>query len=455
MARNSDSVEVARRVAELIFPAPAERVFDIRYWDGSLDRGNTRPPRFTVVIARPGTLRRMLLPPSELSLAEAFISGDVDIEGELEATVRMADQVGERIRRPGTLARLVPLLVRLPRDGARDVRRARFARPSRSPHAARPAGIAAIRYHYDVGNAFYELWLDNQMQYSCAYFRTGRESIDEAQGDKLEHICRKLRLQAGERLLDIGCGWGGFIRYAASRYGVTAHGITLSAAQADYARERIAREGLTDRCQVDIVDYRDLDTTQRYDKVVSIGMAEHVTKERQPGYFAAAHRVLKPGGLFLNHCQASIQRARPTTMRRRVSDRLWRRNEFIERYVFPESRLVAAADLVASAEQAGFELRDVESLREHYALTLRHWVRRLGEHEREATRLVGERTHRVWRLYMSTAAEGFASGRINIIQTLLSKPDAQGRSHLPLTREDLYREEYPSKRKEELLAASF
>jgi cyclopropane-fatty-acyl-phospholipid synthase len=446
MARNSDWVDVARRVAELIFPAPAERIFDVRYWDGSLDRGNAKPPRFTIVIARPSALRRMLLPPSELSLAEALISGDVDIEGDLEATFRLANQVGERVRRPATLARLIPLVVRLPRDGTRHARGARFVRPSRDSHAARPAGIAAIRHHYDVSNSFYELWLDEWMQYSCAYFRTGRESIDEAQSDKLEHICRKLRLQAGERLLDIGCGWGGLIRYAASHYGVVAHGITLSAMQAELARARIARDGLSDRCRVEILDYRDLDASQRYDKVVSVGMAEHVAKDRQPGYFAAAHRVLEPGGLFLNHSQTSIQRARPNTISRRIGDRLWRRNEFIERYVFPDSRLVAASHLIASAEQAGFALRDVESLREHYALTLRQWVQRLEENEREAKRLVGERTYRVWRLYMSTAAEGFASGRINIIQTLLSKPDARGRSQLPLTREDLYRGEYPSDR---------
>jgi cyclopropane-fatty-acyl-phospholipid synthase len=345
--------------------------------------------------------------------------------------------------------------VKLPADASRDARRARFARPSHDPDPARPAGIAAIRHHYDVGNSFYELWLDEQMQYSCAYFRTGRKSIDDAQSDKLEYICRKLRLQEGEGLLDIGCGWGGLIRYAASQYGVVAHGITLSAAQADYARARIARDGLADRCRVEILDYRDLDTKQRYDKVVSVGMAEHVAKDRQPAYFAAAHGVLKPGGLFLNHCIVSVARARPRTRVQQIGDRLWRRDQFIERYVFPESQLVPAGHIVASAEQSGFELRDVESLREHYAMTLRQWLRRLEGREREAKRLVGERTYRIWRLYMSASAEGFATGRINIIQTLLSKPDAQGRSQLPLTREDLYRAEYPSDRNEELLAAGF
>jgi cyclopropane-fatty-acyl-phospholipid synthase len=444
MTRDKSLVSIAGRVTELIFGTPAERAFDVRYWDGSVERGSARPPRFTVVIARPGALRRMLLPPTELSLAEGFISGDVDIEGDLEATFRLADQVGERIRRPATLARLIPLVVKLPADASRDARRARFARPSHDPDAARPAGIAAIRHHYDVGNSFYELWLDEQMQYSCAYFRTGRESIDDAQSDKLEHICRKLRLQEGERLLDIGCGWGGLIRYAASRYGVVAHGITLSAAQAEYARAGIARDGLADRCRVEILDYRDLDTKQGYDKVVSVGMAEHVATDRQPAYFAAAHGVLKPGGLFLNHCIVSVARARPRTRVQQIGDRLWQRAQFIERYVFPESRLVPAGHIVASAEQSGFELRDVESLREHYAMTLRQWLRRLEGREREAKRLVGERTYRIWRLYMSASAEGFTTGRINIIQTLLSKPDAQGRSQLPLTREDLYRGQYPS-----------
>ncbi len=431
-------VLIAKRVAAAIFGEPAARGFAVRYWDGSVEPGVCEPPPFTLVIRDAGTLRAMLLPPSELSIVESYVSGGIDVEGDLEAAIRLGDGIGQRVRNAAAMARLVPLLLRLPRPSVGSTRSLRFVRPDDRTAQARPGDASAIRHHYDVGNAFYALWLDPEMQYTCAYFRHGTEQLEEAQLDKLEHICRKLRLQPGERLLDIGCGWGGLVRYAASRYGVTAHGITLSAAQAEYAQARIAAEGLARSCSVEVCDYRDLAPPARFDKIVAVGVTEHVAADRQPAYFAAAHRVLEPGGLFLNHCEVSVQRARPTTFRQRVADRLWRRNEFIEKYVFPDARLVPAAHVIASAEQVGFELRDVESLREHYAMTLRHWLRRLEAHATEAKELVGEHIYRVWRLYMSTGAEGFTSGRINIIQTLLGKPDASGRSRLPLTREDLY-----------------
>jgi cyclopropane-fatty-acyl-phospholipid synthase len=432
-------VEAARGITAAIFGETPERGFAVRYWDGSVEPGITEPPPFTVVIRNPSVLRTMLLPPSEISIIESFVSGGIEVEGNLEAALRLGDGIGRRLGKAGTMARLIPLLLRLPRVTGDGMRSLRFVRPEDSAGPARHGDASAIRHHYDVGNEFYSLWLDREMQYTCAYFRTGSEQLEEAQLDKLEHICRKLRLQPGEKLLDIGCGWGGLVRYAASQYGVTAHGITLSAAQAEYARQRIAAQGLGRRCRVDVCDYRDLAPPARYDKIVAVGVTEHVAADAQPDYFAAAHRVLEPGGLFLNHCEVSVARSRPRTLPQRVSDRLWRRNEFIERYVFPDARLVPAAHVIASAEQVGFELRDVESLREHYALTLRHWLRRLEAHEQEARELVGEHTYRVWRLYMSAGAEGFTSGRINIIQTLLVKPDAAGRSHLPLTREDLYK----------------
>jgi cyclopropane-fatty-acyl-phospholipid synthase len=430
-------VEAARRVMALLFGGPEARSFDIRYWDGSVERARSGAPQFTVVIRTAAALRQMLLPASELAIAETLISGDVEIEGSLEAASRLAEAAGSRVRTARAAARLLPLLLQLPRTRARPGT-LRFVGPDGDAGVERRSGAAAIRHHYDVGNAFYALWLDAEMQYTCAYFSSEDDTLEEAQQHKLEHLCRKLRLKPGERLLDIGCGWGGLVRYAAANYGVRAEGITLSAAQADYAQSRITREGLSATCRVDVRDYRDIGAAVRYDKIVAVGVTEHVAADAQPDYFAAAHRVLEPGGLFLNHCEVSIQRARPRTLAQRIGDRLWRRNEFIERYVFPDARLVPAAHVIASAEQVGFELRDVESLREHYAMTLRHWVTRLEANCAEAVRLVGEDTYRVWRLYMSAGADGFASGRINIIQTLLAKPDAAGRSHLPLTRADLY-----------------
>jgi cyclopropane-fatty-acyl-phospholipid synthase len=287
-----------------------------------------------------------------------------------------------------------------------------------------------------VGNDFYKLWLDKRMVYSCAYFRSPDDSLDTAQEAKLDLICRKLRLKPGERFLDIGSGWGGLIMHAAQRYGVDATGITLSENQASLARERIQQAGLADRCRVEVRDYRTL-TANTYDKIASVGMIEHVGLSHLPVYFDSAYRALKAGGLFLNHGIVSLEAARPTTLRGMIWDRIWKSGAFIDTYVFPDGRLTAAADVITAAEKSGFEVRDVESLREHYAMTLRHWVRSLEEKALDAKALVGDHTYRVWRLYMSTSAYAFATAAINIIQTLLAKPDA-GRSNLPLTREDIY-----------------
>jgi len=261
-----------------------------------------------------------------------------------------------------------------------------------------------VRFHYNVGNAFYALWLDARMVYSCAYFAHGDDDLDRAQESKLDLICRKLRLRPGDRLLDIGCGWGGLIMHAAKRYGVFALGITLSDAQAELARERIAEAGLSDRCQVELRDYRALPREGQFDKISSVGMVEHVGRKKLDEYFVSAYGALRPGGLFLNHGIVSIAASRPESLRSRAEARIWKRGEFIDRYVFPDGELLPAATVIASAERSGFELRDVESLREHYTLTLRHWVRRLEEHHDEAAALVGEETYRVWRLYMSASA---------------------------------------------------
>jgi cyclopropane-fatty-acyl-phospholipid synthase len=295
----------------------------------------------------------------------------------------------------------------------------------------------AVRFHYDVGNDFYALWLDRRMIYSCAYFERGDEDLDTAQEAKLDLVCRKLRLAPGERMLDVGCGWGALILHAAKHYGVSALGITLSESQARLARERIAAAGVSDRCRVEIRDYRQLSEDQAFDKIASVGMVEHVGGRRLDEYFARLHRVLAPRGLLLNHGIISIGASRPERLRQRMAARLWRRNAFIERYVFPDGRLVPAASVIGSAERAGFETRDVESLRDHYTTTLRHWTRRLEARKADAAAIVGERTLRVWRLYMAASAYGFRVGRIGVLQTLLAKPDMDGNAGLPRTRGDL------------------
>ncbi len=429
--RAGDAGAAVRRAFDIVM-AEEERDFAVRLWDGSvLPPGPGQQARFTIVLTHPGALRRMFLPPGELTLAEAYLRGDYELEDDVIAALGLAVRVqGFTARDWLTLARLALSLpaTRPPqeyRDG-RQAARLQGARHSRSRDRA------AVTYHYDVGNDFYALFLGKTMAYSCAYFRNDADDLDAAQEAKFEHICRKLRLQPGERLLDIGCGWGGLVVYAAQHYGVDATGINLSEPQVAYAREWIARAGVADRARIEIRDYRDLDPAHPYDKIVSVGMFEHVGRARLTEYFRAAHDALRPGGLFLNHGIAA-QYDEPGWLARRF----FQAGQFTQRYVFPDGELVPIGEAIQVAEEAGFEPRDLESLREHYALTLRHWVRNLEAHRAEAVALTDERTFRVWRFYMAAAAVGFEVGSTNVYQLLLSR-SRRGPARLPLTRADLY-----------------
>jgi cyclopropane-fatty-acyl-phospholipid synthase len=431
--------EPARRFASWVFGPLSERRFTIRYWDGTADVPPVGAPEFTLAIQSPGALERMFFASSELGLAEAYIHGDFEVEGNLEQATAIADVLQERAAALPMAARVAGWFIALRGSGRRYASwagsapwRGLFARHSKARDAA------AIRAHYDVGNDFYSLWLDRRLVYSCAYFETGAEDIHTAQEAKLDHICRKLRLARGERMLDVGCGWGALIRHAAQRFGAQSTGVTVSASQAKLVDATIDRDGLRGRCRVYIRDYRDIDETPPYDKAASVGMFEHVGARRLDGYFRKMFRTLRPGALFLNH---GIVRA-PESERRVLGipvDRiLWRKGEFMDRYVFPDGELVTLDQVVRSAERAGFEVRDIESLREHYALTLRHWVRRLEAAADKAIALVGPERYRVWRLYMAASAHAFASRRIGLAQVLLAKPDRRGRVSIPLTRNDLY-----------------
>ncbi|HEY4132644.1 MAG TPA: cyclopropane-fatty-acyl-phospholipid synthase family protein [Gemmatimonadaceae bacterium] len=439
---DSTFVPAAQRVVRDLFGSVDERKFGVRYWDGTSE-WPAEMPRFSLDIRRPSALRRMLVPPSELSIVEAYLYGDIDIDGDIEAAASLGDIAVGRIGSLSGATHLLRDALELPTDEESRSEESAHARVARRlirfgrEHSSR-RDAAAVRFHYDVGNAFYALWLDRRMVYSCGYFARGDESLDDAQVAKLDLVCRKLRLTHGERLLDIGCGWGALVIHAAKHYGAQAVGITLSEQQAAWARERVAREGLSDRVTISVRDYRTLNAPEAFDKISSVGMVEHVGLKRLPDYFDAAYRVLAPGGLFLNHGIISIADARPHSLLNPLWRRLWRRDQFIRRYVFPDGDLVPSARVIASAEEQGFELRDVESLRDHYVTTLRHWVHRLEEHEHDARRMVGDVTYRVWRLYMAASAHGFASGRIGIIQSLLAKPDAEGRARVPRTRDDLY-----------------
>jgi cyclopropane-fatty-acyl-phospholipid synthase len=366
----------------------------------------------------------MFLSPSELALGEAYVDDDYDIEGDIEAAFDLADYLLGQER---SLWQSLDLTARLRRMPGSDLLRTGL-HPAGLPGPvhSKDRDRQAVRYHYDLPAEFYALWLDRRMVYSCAYFAKPEEDLETAQVRKLDYICRKLRLRPGERLLDIGCGWGGLIMHAAAHYGVEALGITLSEPQAELAQKRLRESELNDRGRVEVCDYRDLKHDQHYDKIVSVGMVEHVGEELLPEYFRRACSLLRPGGVFLNHgiaYSANYQRRGPS---------------FTDRYVFPDGELLPISTSLRAAELSGFEVRDVESLREHYALTLHHWVRRLEASAEEARRITNDATYRIWRLYMAGAAHGFRTARLNVYQTLLARP-RQGDSGLPLTREDWYR----------------
>jgi len=402
----------------------------VRLWDGTPWLDDALRPA-TLVLKHPGALRAMFLPGTELALAEAYLYDDLDIEGSIESVFDLADRLAEATAGWRKKLRIARLLTRLPPGPDHSHGRRGPARLTGKRHSIQ-RDRQAVTYHYDVSNDFYALWLDRRMVYSCAYFAAPDDDLDTAQERKLDYICRKLRLRASQRLLDVGCGWGGLVMHAAQHYGVDATGITLSRPQAELANERIAAAGLAGRARVEVRDYRQVTPGEAggYDALVSVGMFEHVGAAVLPTYFAQAWRLLKPGGVFLNHGIANCATAQPV-----------HGPSFSDTYVFPDGELTPINVTLHAAEEAGFEVRDVESLREHYALTLRQWVRRLEAQHDQALQFVDEPTYRVWRLFMSGSAHGFATGRLNVYQALLVKPGERGQSGLPLTRLDWYQPE--------------
>jgi len=401
------------------------RDFAIELWDGQQwAPENNQFRRFTWKIHDRGALRRIMASLNEISLSEAYIYGDFDIDGDIEAIFPLAEYLLNKHWTVRERLRLSSMLMRLPSGPLRSSKcAAEFHGPLHSMRRDRQAVI----YHYDLSNDFYALWLDRKMVYSCAYFKNPDDDLHTAQDQKMDYICRKLRLQAGERLLDIGCGWGGLIIHAARCYGVHALGITLSERQADFAQRCIHEAGLAELCEVRVLDYRDLDPPGCYDKVVSVGMVEHVGESNLPEYFERAFQALRPGGIFLNH-----------GIGRPGSRHAPRQPTLTDLYVFPDGELVTIADLLDVAEKCGFEVRDVENLREHYVFTLHHWLQRLEAHADEARRLTDEAKYRIWRLYLAGSWHYFRTGKLDIYQALLVKSD-KGKSGMPLTREGWYR----------------
>ena len=392
-------------------------------WPATTQPAGEAAPVARVVIADPDALGRLLWPPTPDALGEAFLRGDVG------AAVDTGQALDLRRLGASDLRRLLRWGLALRRGAGLGHELARVAR-LRGPRHSRVRDLAAVRFHYDVGNPFYALWLDRRLTYSCAYFESTSdpaEALDAAQEAKLDLVCRKLRLEPGMRLLDIGCGWGSLICFAAERHGVEATGITLSEPQATYAQARAQREGLAQRVRVEVRDYRDLATLGRFDAVALVGMFEHVGRANLPVCFGVAFAALRPGGLFLNHGIATTTRAG-----RRPSGLRFGDGGFVGRYVFPDGELVTVEDAIVRARGAGFELLDAQSLRAHYPLTLEAWLRRLEARADDARRLAGEEVYRTWRLYLAAARRGFERGALDVVQLLLARPAANGPERRPL-----------------------
>ncbi|MGH8726775.1 MAG: class I SAM-dependent methyltransferase [Burkholderiales bacterium] len=375
---------------------------DVVLWNGeTLSSSNASSVKLTL---NSRSALETLARPTLGNLAKAYVNGDLDVSGNLNEAVALAERfVGS--------------------DPAAD-----------SPRAWWPRGTGSdknsISRHYDVGNDFFALWLDQNRVYSCAYFKRPEDTLDEAQIQKLDYICRKLVLKPDERFLDIGCGWGALIFHAVEHYRAQALGITLSAEQFSYVQSEIERRNLRSRCEVRLADYRTLDYPQSFDKIASVGMFEHVGRKNFPVYCEQIFRLLKPGGLLMNH---GITAAHVNA--RGLGSGI---GDFIEEYVFPGGELLHVSEVLRHMAAAGLELRDAECLRPHYARTLDNWVRRLESNAARARELVGEKAYRVWRIYMAGSAHGFARGWLSIFQLLAGKPWPDGTLPLPLTRDYIY-----------------
>ena len=407
--------------------------FTIRLWDNSVMYIGKDISAFTLTVRSPKVLRDLVLFHDPIRLAEAYFDGTVEVAGDFNMAMSLRYYL-ENLKLPFQEKLVLALRALALKNEVSQLQRSQNkAMAKKLSHVPRQNSVESIAFHYDVSNEFYQLWLDERMVYSCAYFESPEQDINQAQRNKLNYICRKLRLQPGESLLDIGCGWGALVCWAAKHYGVHAHGITLSRNQFEYASKEVIRLGLQDLVTIEMCDYRDLPREATYDKVSSIGMFEHVGLKNLPNYFLIVHQVLKPGGLFLNH---GITSDEPDWSHGVAT-------QFINRHIFPDGELDTVSNIQRRMEDASFEIFDVEGLRPHYALTLRHWVNRLDAKREEVIRLVGDRNYRVWRLYMTGSALQFEQGATGIYQ-ILAERKRNGLPNLPLTRRDLYVSEKPT-----------
>ena len=406
----------------------------VRLWDGTtVPLGRKAANGVSISIAGPGVIASLLRRPTLDRLIRHYAHGQIAIEGGtlIDLGTQLSDGgTRKRLKNISKVRLFGNLLPFLFAPGAKPARARDFAGDEIGEGRAKAQNQDFIKFHYDVGNDFYRLFLDPEMQYSCAYFPDAATTLEEAQQAKLDMICRKLRLKPGERFLDIGCGWGGLVCHAAKHYGVKAHGITLSDAQLTLARARIAANGLEGQVSVEIRDYADL--AGRYDKIASIGMYEHIGVANIPRYLGKVRGLLSLDGLFLNH--AISRRAKKTGRRfyKRAEQRA------LLKYIFPGGELDDIGHTVQAMEQHGFEVHDVEAWRPHYAMTTKAWCERLTARREEAVALVGEETYRIWVAYLAGCSLAFMRGTAKIYQTLASR-SGKGLAPVPLTRADLYR----------------
>jgi cyclopropane-fatty-acyl-phospholipid synthase len=434
-ASNSKHLAAARAVLEHLAELLSAR-FSVELWDGSLvPLGRDVVPGLVVAIKGPGTIGALLRWPTLETIVRLYATGQFEIKGGTLIEFLEAARVPksrERVKqlKKGMLLKTALTFLFAPAEKP-EVKHA-YA----GDEVARTAGPRNnrdyIQFHYDLGNEFYQLFLDPQLQYSCGYFTDWNNTLEQAQHDKLDMICRKLRLKAGEKLLDIGCGWGGLVCHAARHYDVRAHGVTLSQTQHDFANEKIRQLGLVDRVTVELRDYATL--TGKYDKISSIGMYEHVGIANYPAYFGKINSLLRDRGILLNH--GITLAAKPT---RRGFARIRPEQRLILKYIFPGGELDHIGHTCQALEVSRFEVHDVEDWREHYAQTTRLWCQRLTVRKDEAIRLVGAERYRLWVAYLAGVSLAFHDGNVRIYQVVASKHATRGRAELPPTREDLYR----------------
>lgn len=407
----------------------------VRLWDGSLvPMGREVAPGLMISVSGPGVVGSLLRRPTPDNLVRHYARGQIDFHGTDLYSFIDAARVGnsrkraKSVRRTAIAKSLLPFLFTPAESSAVDHR---WAGDETGQGRKQEDNKDFIQFHYDVSNEFYALFLGPSMVYSCAYFRDWENSLDQAQSDKIDMICRKLRLQPDDRFLDIGCGWGSLVIHAAQRYGVRAHGVTLSEKQHDWANERIRRLGLEDRVTVELRDYTTVDG--EYDKIASIGMCEHVGIDHMGTYMRKVGSLLRDRGLFLNH---AITRPGKESMKKFRKVRPERR--LVQKYIFPGGELDHIGHMTTALEASGFEVHDIEGWREHYARTTMLWCQNLSARREEAVDLVGAEKFRMWILYLAGVSFAFRDGSIRIFQTVATRHASKGSSRMPPTREHLY-----------------